>query len=241
MKKVLLAIILIFFAFIIFIIVKNPFVSKTKQSINSDNNQDQALNNNQPAQNINISQNLNAGNTNTANVNVSNASDFQPPLDRSEERVTKKPFGIYITRANSPIQPERFTGYHTGADFEVFPEELIIDVPVKAVCAVQLKVKERASGYGGVAVQSCVINNEPVTIIYGHLKLSSITKKAGENLSAGETIGILGADKSADTDNERKHLHLGIHKGTATNIKGYVSAEPGLIDWIDPCLYVCHN
>ena len=33
-------------------------------------------------------------------------------------RITKKPFGIFITTQNSPVQPERFSGYHTGVDVE---------------------------------------------------------------------------------------------------------------------------
>ncbi|MFH1367000.1 MAG: M23 family metallopeptidase [Patescibacteria group bacterium] len=195
-------------------------------------------------QNVNINQNINTTrqNTNiTQNVNATSNSNFQPPLTRAGERVTKKPFGIYITKDNSPVQPERFAGYHTGTDFEVFPEELNTEVPVHAVCSGTLKLKETASGYGGVAVQNCELNGAAITVIYGHLKLSSITKIAGENLTVGETLGILGDGYSAETNGERKHLHLGFHKGTATNIKGYVSLESQLSDWINPCLYVCHN
>jgi hypothetical protein len=195
------------------------------------NSQQENLNTNTSPQNTNNTQNINAAN----NVN------FQPPLERSGERVTKKPFGIYITKENSPIQPERFNGFHTGADFEIFPEELNVDVSVKAVCSGTLKLKETASGYGGVAVQNCELNSEAITVIYGHLKLSSITKTVGENLTAGETLGILGAGYSTETDGERKHLHLSFHKGTSTDIKGYVSLESQLSDWVDPCIYVCHN
>lgn len=172
---------------------------------------------------------------------IASTSAWQPPLDRAGERVTKKYFGIYITPQNSPVQPERFTGYHTGADFEIFPEELNAIVPVRAICSGQLKLKEYASGYGGVAVQACQLDNSPVTVIYGHLKLASITPTVGENITVGETIGVLGADKSVETDGERKHLHLGIHRGSAVNILGYVASQTELQNWIDPCLYVCHN
>src|SRR5579871_4518385 len=44
------------------------------------------------------------------------------------QRVTKKPFGIYVTPTDSPVQPERFTGYHTGADGEY--GDITADVPV---------------------------------------------------------------------------------------------------------------
>src|SRR4030042_789723 len=73
---------------------------------------------------------------------------------------------------NSPVSPEKFKGYHTGSDFEIFPEELGVDVSVKAVCAGKLLLKEYATGYGGVAVQSCALDNNPITVIYGHLKLT---------------------------------------------------------------------
>lgn len=168
-----------------------------------------------------------------------NITDFQAPLSRVLERVTKKPFGIYITPQTSPVQPEKFQGYHTGTDFEIFPEELKADVPVKAVCSGKLVMKKYVSGYGGVMVESCELNKNPITVIYGHLKLASISKSTGENIIAGETLGILGANKSIETDGERKHLHLGFHKGAAINILGYVQSKSALSDWLDPCVYVC--
>lgn len=160
---------------------------------------------------------------------------FQSSLDRAGERITKKKFGQYITPQNSPVQPEKFRGYHTGTDFEIFPEEASIDVPVRAICDGKIAVKKTATGYGGVLVQNCEFDGQSVTIIYGHLKLSSIAKKTGDGLSKGEQIGILGKAYSAQTDGERKHLHLGAHKGTAVNILGYVQKEADLSGWTDPC------
>lgn len=56
------------------------------------------------------------------NVNQSEKPKKLPkivlPIAEFEKRITKKPFGIYITPQNSPVQPERFTGYHTGVDVE---------------------------------------------------------------------------------------------------------------------------
>lgn len=155
------------------------------------------------------------------------------PLDRWQERVTKKPFGIFVSPTNSPISPEKFTGYHTGVDFETFSAEQDKDVAVSAVCAGPLLVKKFATGYGGVAVQSCKLDNQDVTIIYGHLKLASIQANVGQQLSAGEQIGILGKSFSIETDGERKHLHLSVHKGKEINILGYVQKQADLIDWLD--------
>ena len=166
--------------------------------------------------------------------------DFSAPLTNAKKRVTKKPFGIYVTPTASPVKPERFTGYHTGTDFEIFPNERDKDVPVHAVCKGKLLEKITASGYGGVAVQSCTLNNEPITIVYGHLKLPSISAQTGQILTRDETLGTLGTDHSNETGGERKHLHLGFHKGSAINILGYVSSSGQLSNWVDPCLYVCY-
>lgn len=164
-----------------------------------------------------------------------NSSGFLPPLDRATERVTKKLFGIYITPQTSPVQPEKFQGYHTGTDFEIFPEELNIDVPIHAICSGKIAVKRTASGYGGVLVQNCELDNQPVTVIYGHLKLASIGNIAGDTLNAGDEIGVLGKAYSSETGGERKHLHLGIHKGNSISILGYAQLQSNLSGWIDPC------
>jgi hypothetical protein len=175
-----------------------------------------------------------------ADSSTQNALSWLAPLDRAQERVTKKPFGIYIDLKNSPVQPERFSGYHTGTDFEIFPEELEAKVYVRAICGGKLILKKTATGYGGVVVQSCNLDNQPITIVYGHLKLSSVAKNIGDDLKIGETIGQLGAAYSPETDGERKHLHLSLHKGSAVNIRGYVQTENELNAWIDTCLYVCN-
>lgn len=159
---------------------------------------------------------------------------FNLPINRAGERATKKPFGIFIRPQNSPVQPERFSGFHTGTDFETFPDEQDLDVPIYSITNGKIIIKKTAGGYGGILVQSAIINKNPVTIVYGHLNLASINKKVGDSLIAGEQIGFLGKGYSAQTDGERKHLHLGIHKGASVNILGYVQNEDQLSDWIDP-------
>lgn len=161
------------------------------------------------------------------------------PLDRSQERVIKKPFGIYIDPQTSPVTSEKFRGYHTGADFETFPEERDNDVPVRAICPGSLIVKRHATGYGGVIVERCVLAGQLVTVVYGHLALESVGVNVGENIDYGDVIGLLGAGQSVETDGERKHLHLGIHKGSALDIRGYIAIKQALSDWIDPCTLLC--
>jgi murein DD-endopeptidase MepM/ murein hydrolase activator NlpD len=155
------------------------------------------------------------------------------PISNALTRVTKKPFGIKISPKNSPVSPEKFAGYHTGVDFETLPDEQDSEVDIFAICTGDLVLKKRATGYGGAVVQKCTIDGSDVTVIYGHLKLESITAKIGQNLNSGDQIGLLGKDYSAETDGERKHLHLGIHKGAAISLLGYVQVQSQLSNWID--------
>jgi hypothetical protein len=122
MKKIFLILFLIIIVAVVFFIFKKaPAVNNTNQVVSQN-------------QSILLDQNVN-------NQNSQSTNNFQPPLTRAAERVTKKPFGIYITPKTSPVQPEKFQGYHTGTDFEIFPEELNIDVTVRAVCNGKLVLK----------------------------------------------------------------------------------------------------
>lgn len=174
---------------------------------------------------------------------VSKSAQEQPfvlksPIDRVLQRLSKKPFGLKVSPGHSPVSPERFSGFHTGADFETFPEEQDRDVPIFAVCDGQLLLKKSASGYGGGAMQSCHINSQDVTVIYGHLRLSSIAAQAGQEIGTGQQLAVLGQGASLETDGERKHLHLGIHKGTNIDLRGYVQKQSELDGWIDPEPYL---
>lgn len=160
------------------------------------------------------------------------------PLSEALKRVTKKPFGIYIAPDNSPVSPEKFTGYHTGVDFEITPDEENKDMPISAICSGALLMKKSATGYGGVAVQSCKLDNQAITIIYGHLKLSSIGFKVGQAVAAGEKIGLLGQGYSGETGGERKHLHLGLHRGSAINLLGYAQDKKLLSGWLNALDYL---
>lgn len=161
--------------------------------------------------------------------------EWQATLGRARGRVTKKPFSIFVDPKHSPVQPERFTGYHTGADFEILPGEENVDVTVRAACTGPVVEARQASGYGGVVVQSCRYDGAPVTVVYGHIRLSSVRAEAGAELAVGDPIGVLGTGYSAETDGERTHLHLGVHRGTDVNIRGYVATQMALADWLDPC------
>ena len=197
--------------------------------------------NNSPATSTETSTNQNPGTPAPSSglpAPTNYAVQLTPPITNWQNRVTKKPFGIYITPKTSPVQPERFQGYHTGVDFETFPDEQNIDVPIYAICDGKLLQKRTASGYGGIAVQACKLNGEDATIIYGHLRLTSVTANVGQELKAGDMLAVLGTGYSTETDGERKHLHLGIHKGSAINILGYVQNQAELANWLDVTKYL---
>lgn len=156
------------------------------------------------------------------------------PLDRAGLRITKKHFGTFVTPKNSPVSPEKFQGFHTGIDMETFEDEQAVDIAVYAVCDGRIRQTHSINGYGGVLIQDCTLHGEAITVLYGHLRQTSIQKKAGDLLKTGDEIGVLGTGYSLETSGERKHLHLSIHRGSAIDVRGYVQSKTELDAWEDP-------
>ena len=160
------------------------------------------------------------------------------PMADFFNRVTKKPFGIYITPKTSPVQPEKFTGYHTGADAETTVAEKDVDIPIFAIAAGRVVLTRHVTGYGGVVMITSVIDGQTITVLYGHLRQTSFKFKLGQTVQAGQQIAALGTGNSTETDGERKHLHLGILNGESTNVKGYVATKSQLSAWLDPVAWL---
>ncbi|MDO8649124.1 MAG: M23 family metallopeptidase [Candidatus Peregrinibacteria bacterium] len=164
------------------------------------------------------------------------SSTFGLPLPNARERLTPLAFGLYVTPdpAQNPINPpERFTGFHAGLDFEIRPGEADREVTVYAICDGAVAYSGSAEGYGGVIVQHCALQGEPVTVLYGHLSSDS-RPEVGQVLTRGETIGTLAPGHSVASGFNRKHLHLGIHRGETVEFLGYVQSERELENFIDP-------
>ena len=157
------------------------------------------------------------------------APELVEPVALFSQRITKKPFGIHITPATSLVQPERFSGYHTGVDIEY--ADINGDVPVYAITDGTVLLSRQASGYGGVVAIRHQVNGESVVAIYGHLD-PAVLPATGDTVTKGEQIGILGEGNSPETDGERKHLHFAIHKDTQPDIRGYVSSQAELEQWL---------
>lgn len=153
------------------------------------------------------------------------------PIAEFKSRITKKPFGIFITPETSPVQPEKFRGYHTAADVEY--DDKTEEIPIRAIADGTVVMASTASGYGGVLVIRHGINDKDLAVIYGHLDPASLPK-VGDRVSAGQRVGILGEGGTPETDGGRKHLHFGIRTDDTVNIKGYVQNKEELSNWIDP-------
>lgn len=152
------------------------------------------------------------------------------PMQNYSTSKTKKIFGQYI----DPNAGDRFSGYHTGDDIEV--TDISVEVPFFALTDATVVRKDTISGYGGVLILEFV-DDDAVTYqaLYGHVDLSSISAKVGDAVSAGQRLGMLGDDQSAETDGERKHLHFGIYPATGLVLyAGYTATDADLQQWVNP-------
>ncbi|MCL4397746.1 M23 family metallopeptidase [Patescibacteria group bacterium] len=163
-------------------------------------------------------------------------SKYFYPISKFDQRISVKSFGQYVTPADAQKLPcgAPFTGYHTGDDLEVFPNELEIPVPVYAISDGKIVYAGTVSGYGGVVIERTNIDSQEVTALYGHININSLSVNKGSAVSAGQKLAVLGNACSSQTDYERKHLHFAIHKGAGINFRGYVNSPAELSAWFNP-------
>ncbi len=164
-------------------------------------------------------------------IKLNSTTSLVEPVQEFKSRITKKMFGTYVTPQNSPVQPEKFTGYHTGVDVEF--TDISTDVSVKAIASGTVVTSRTARGYGGIVVIKHPIAGKDILTIYGHLDPKSLVKEDA-SVQIGEQIGILGEGGTSETDGERKHLHFAMLKGTSVDLKGYVANKSELDNWYNP-------
>lgn len=165
-------------------------------------------------------------------------TQLHDPIPNAENRATPLSFGLYVTPDpdNNPIDPpERFEGFHAAVDYEVSSGEVDGDIPVYAICSGKVVYSGYAEGYGGLVIHRCKINGKHVTVLYGHLSLEDLPAQ-NSAVHGGETIALLADDRSYASGHNRKHLHLGIHKGKELELRGYVQTEEELDAYIDPAI-----
>lgn len=215
MKKVyIITLILIFFVVTYFLVIN--LKKSTPISISSNNPTTTTIS---PTQNSTISAIPTANKT------------LVEPVTNFKSRITKKPFGIYITLENSPVQPENFTGYHTGIDVEY--EDITDNVPIIAVANGKIVYSGFVSGYGGTIIEEIDLDGSKHNILYGHLRPDSLPT-VGTTVKQGNQIAILGTGYTRETDNERKHLHFAILSNNRIDLKGYVQNQLDLQNWLNP-------
>ncbi len=152
------------------------------------------------------------------------------PMKRYYERQSLKGFGDFIDdnfyKGKEKLFPyNRFYGYHSAIDLEVFPDEIDKKVPVYAVTSGTIVYIGMLPGYGGVILLRP--DNEKCTVLYGHVKIKGLSFKVGDHIGteAGPVVlTYLGEQFSSETSKERKHLHFGIHKGMDLYFRGHESS-----------------
>src|SRR3989344_5973294 len=140
-----------------------------------------------------------------------NATGLLEPIDEFKPRIKKKTFGPHITPQTSPVQPDRFYGYHTGVDVEY--EDRNEDIPVRAIADGTIIFRGFASGYVGVIVILHFFNGTTLQALYGHLDPASLLSSGTSQVEAGEQTGISGAGYTKENDGTRKHLHFSLREG----------------------------
>ncbi len=153
------------------------------------------------------------------------------PVAQFKDRITLKRYGTYITPDTSPVEHDKFTGFHAGVDAEF--TDTGADIPVFAIADGTVTTSTWMRGYGGVIVVKHRIAGIPVYALYGHLDEASLVP-AGTRVAAGQRLGILGDDHSHETDGVRKHIHFSLYSGETMDYRGYVPAEADLAPWLDP-------
>lgn len=161
----------------------------------------------------------------------SNPFGLADPVAQFQDRITLKTFGMHISPGNSPVENDRFAGYHTGVDAEF--TDTPVDIPVVAVSDGVVVTSKRSSGYGGIVVVRHSLEGIPLYVLYGHLDPASLIQN-GTEVKKGQQLGILGDDHSEETDGVRKHLHLAFFTGTKMDYRGYVPTVEDLALWLDP-------
>lgn len=159
------------------------------------------------------------------------------PMTNYRDRITNRKHGQLITPKDTQGLPcgTIFEGYHLGDDLEVTSAEVQAEVLVYAVADGVVRKKELVNGYGGLLVIEHTLDGQSFTANYGHIRMENNSLQVNDHVLAGQKIAVLGSGCSDDTDNERKHLHFAIRKGTTIGVKGYTDSQNELNEqWVNP-------
>jgi murein DD-endopeptidase MepM/ murein hydrolase activator NlpD len=120
---------------------------------------------------------------------------------------------------------------------EILPGEENNPVPVYAIGSGTVTFVGPVAGYGGVILEK--LASDSFTVLYGHVNYLASSIKVGDQVAGGRQLTILGNAFSSQTGGERKHLHLGLYKGSGEYFRGYEATMAGLTDhWLDPLVFL---
>ncbi len=176
-----------------------------------------------------VDQEVNSKLISPLNVNIDERIWLNPYGNIPSETVKQGDYSDYICKSGKSM-----AGYHTGADFEVTKEEINADVPVYSISDGKVRQAGFVNGYGGLLIAEYNITGQTYTVYYGHIDLTKVNVKNGSTLKKGQKIAELAPACSSKNGNTRKHLHFGVHKGSAIDVKGYATDKAQLSNWIDP-------
>lgn len=179
---------------------------------------------------------------NTPSVRPSNETEpsskltYYYPITQYEDRLTVRWYGkdVKAEEANTLPCADPFVGFHTADDLEATKDELDRSVPVFTIADGTVRQVDHINGYGGLIVIEHILNGKTITTYYGHIDTATTDLRVGDSVTAGEKIAELAAHCSADSSNERKHLHFGIHNDADIDVRGYVPTATDLADWLNP-------
>ncbi len=174
--------------------------------------------------------------TSATTQSTQTTASYVYPLPDYDRRVVLRGFGEYVTAADKSEFPcgASFEGYHNGDDLELLDDELPKDVPVHAIAAGTVRQTGTVGGYGGLIVIEHTLAGQTVTANYGHVNIQTATVQVGDRVRAGQTIANLGEHCAASSGGERKHIHFALHKGPAVDVRGYLSTQADLANWLNP-------
>lgn len=178
---------------------------------------------------------------------VSESDDDLNPINRVKEAIKKSSLAMPLESYDASYKrygeyiDDRFNGYHVGDDLEVVQDNKMLE-KVYAIADGRVSLLEWVPGYGGLIMiehhSECLpgVSSEcmPFTSLYGHVDVGYADVEVGDEVVAGQRIGILGEGGTQETDGERKHLHFAIAEGLGAPQKGYETDPKRLVNWVNP-------
>jgi peptidoglycan hydrolase CwlO-like protein len=135
-----------------------------------------------------------------ASAPKASAPKYSAPAPSSSSGMFMKPSAGYYTSGYGP----RWGKSHGGVDIATSGT-----VPIVASASGVVSRAYKSSSYGNVVFITHYINGQQYTTVYAHMRDNSVRVSAGQSVSKGQQIGLMG-NTGRSTG---QHLHFELHKG----------------------------